>query len=76
MDTLEAVVWLFFNNLAYKDVVLTAINLGGDTDTIAAIAGGIAGIFYGYNKIPNKWIQNVLKKENIMKLCDKFFEKL
>lgn len=76
VDTLEAVVWLFFNNLAYKDVVLTAINLGGDTDTIAAIAGGIAGIFYGYNKIPNKWIQNVLKKENIMKLCDKFFEKL
>lgn len=76
VDTLEAVVWSFFNNLTYKDVVLTAINLGGDTDTIAAIAGGIAGIFYGYNKIPNEWIQNVLKKENIMKLCDKFFEEL
>lgn len=73
VDTLEAVVWSFFNNFTYKDVVLTAINLGGDTDTIAAISGGIAGIFYGYDLVPNEWIQNVLKKEEIMELCDRFY---
>lgn len=72
VDTLEAVIWSFFNNSTYKDVVLTAINLGGDTDTIAAIAGGIAGIYFGYEEIPNRWLQNVLRKEEIMELCDRF----
>lgn len=71
VDTLEAVLWSFFNNFTYKDVVLAAINLGGDTDTIAAIAGGIAGIFYEYEKIPDRWIQNVIRKEEIATLCDR-----
>ena len=33
-----------------------AVNLGDDTDTIAAIAGGLAGIMYGIDSIPAEWI--------------------
>jgi len=73
VDTLEAVIWSFFNNESFEETVLTAVNLGGDTDTIAAIVGGLAGIFYGYEKIPNGWIQNMIRKEDIMNLCDKFY---
>lgn len=69
VDTLEAVIWAFFNNETYEDTVLSAINLGGDTDTIGAIVGGIAGIYYGYSNIPNNWIQNIINKENIASLC-------
>lgn len=46
VDTLEAVLWTFFHTNKYRENVLKAVNLGGDTDTIAAIAGGIAGIYY------------------------------
>ena len=38
----------FFRTESYRDVGLNAVNLGGDTDTIAALAGGIAGIYYGF----------------------------
>jgi len=74
ISTLEAVVWCFLNSDNYKDAVLKAVNLGGDTDTIAALTGGLAGLYYGYNEIPKNWrnkianptlINNLLEKSNI-----------
>ena len=59
-------------NNNYKDTVLAAVNLGNDTDTIAAIAGGLAGILYGFESIPSNWINDLQKKEEIMALADKF----
>ncbi|HPU62554.1 MAG TPA: ADP-ribosylglycohydrolase family protein [Mobilitalea sp.] len=50
VDTLEAVFWCLAITSSYKDCVLEAVNLGGDTDTIAAIAGSAAGIYYGLKK--------------------------
>src|SRR5699024_500826 len=44
VDTLEAALWCLWVTNTYKDCVLTAVNLGGDTDTVAAVAGGLAGI--------------------------------
>lgn len=38
------------------DCVLTAVNLGDDTDTTAAVAGAIAGVYYGFEAIPPKWV--------------------
>lgn len=46
VDTLEAALWAFFGGESYRDIVLKAVNLGNDTDTVAAIAGGLAGIYY------------------------------
>lgn len=40
---------------SYVDVIKTAIALGNDTDTTACVAGGLAGIIYGYNDIPDAW---------------------
>lgn len=39
VDTLEAAVWCLLNSDTYESCVLKAVNLGGDADTIAAIAG-------------------------------------
>ena len=61
VDTLEAVFWLVFNENTYEKTVLKAVNLGGDTDTIAALAGGCAGVIYGFSSINDRWIQNVAK---------------
>lgn len=41
--------------------MLKAVNLGDDTDTVAAIASGLAGLYYGYEEIPKEWLA-VLKK--------------
>ena len=68
VDTLEAVLWTFFHAKNYRETVLEAINLGGDTDTIAAIAGGIAGVYYGFNDIPDNWLQCIAKKEELYQM--------
>ena len=54
--TLEAALWCFLNTGSYADCVLAAVNLGGDTDTTAAVAGAIAGVYYGFEAIPPKWV--------------------
>lgn len=54
--TLEAALWCFLNTNSYADCVLAAVNLGYDTDTTAAVAGAIAGVYYGFEAIPPKWI--------------------
>ena len=65
VDTLEASIWCILHTDNYKDCVLKAVNLGGDTDTIAAVSGGLAGIIYGYEDIPIKWINNLQRKDII-----------
>lgn len=65
IDTLEAALWCILKNDNYKDAVLCAVNLGHDTDTVAAVAGGIAGILYGYEAIPQEWINQLRGKKII-----------
>lgn len=75
VDTLEAALWCFLKTDSYKECVLMAVNLGGDTDTIAAVAGGLAGIYYGIggtDGIPEKWIAQIAKLDEIKELCGKF----
>jgi len=74
IDTLEASLWCLLNNNSYTDTVLTAVNLGGDTDTTGAVAGGLAGIYYGYEGLPQKWISKIIKVEDIIKLGERLYE--
>lgn len=74
VDTLEAVLWLFLNSKDYNSTILKAVNLGGDTDTIAAITGGLLGLYYGIDKINNKWKKDLKKFDYISNFCDKFYD--
>lgn len=74
LDSLSAALCCLLNNSNYRDTVLAAVNLGGDTDTIAAIAGGLAGIYYGYDDIPSEWLDILARRDNIDDLCEKFSE--
>lgn len=76
IDTLEAALWTFFHTDGYRNTILKAINLGGDTDTVAAIAGGIAGIYYGVKDIPTKWLQGIVKKEELYKLFKQLYQNI
>ena len=76
VDTLEAALWCLLNTNDYASCVLKAVNLGGDTDTVAAVAGGLAGIHYGFDTIPENWVSNIAKIDYIKDLCAKFSEKM
>jgi ADP-ribosylglycohydrolase len=54
VDTLEAALWCLRTTDNYRDCVLKTVNLGNDTDTVAAVAGGLAGALYGYDNIPKE----------------------
>lgn len=71
VDTLEAAIWCLLNTNNYKDCVLKAVNLGEDTDTVAAVAGGLAGLHYGYESIPNEWLMAIVKRHFVENLCQK-----
>ena len=54
----------------YKSCVLKAVNLGEDTDTVAAVAGSLAGALYGYEAIPSEWRETLIAREEIEALCE------
>ena len=63
VDTLEAALWCLLTSTSYPETVLKAVNLGDDTDTVAAVAGGLAGIIYGLEGIPDNWLAQLRNKE-------------
>lgn len=43
--------------------MLLAVNLGEDTDTVAVVAGGLAGLHYGYDSIPKEWLSVIARRD-------------
>ncbi|WP_458454332.1 ADP-ribosylglycohydrolase family protein [Methanobrevibacter sp.] len=72
--TFEVVVHCLLTTDNYRDAVLNAVNIGGDTDTNAAICGGLAGIFYGYDSIPIDWIEQIDRVDEVLSLCERYEE--
>jgi ADP-ribosylglycohydrolase len=72
IHTLEASLWCLLNSSSYTEAVLKAVNLGGDTDTTAAVTGGLAGIYYGVDNIPKEWIEQIARKQEIVDLAERF----
>ena len=67
-DTLRAAVWCLLTTSTYAECVLSAVNLGGDTDTTAAVAGAFAGIVYGAHSIPAEWMAT-LRGKDVIERC-------
>lgn len=76
IDTLEAAVWCLLTTDSYSEAVLRAVNLGQDTDTTAAVTGGLAGLLYGYDAIPSEWITRIARKDDIANLAERLAGKL
>jgi ADP-ribosylglycohydrolase len=69
VDSLEAAVWSLVRTDSFRDCLLTAVNLGDDSDTVGAIAGGLAALYYGYDGIPGEWLAVIKRREWIEDLC-------
>ena len=72
IHSLEAALWCFLTTNNYAECVLKAVNLGEDTDTTAAIAGGLAGIYYDSVSIPEHWIAFLARRKDIQELANRF----
>ncbi len=69
VDTLEAALWCLLTTESYASCVLKAVSLGEDTDTTAAVAGGLAGLLYGFDAIPAAWTDALAKRSAIDAMC-------
>jgi len=76
LHTLEATVWCLLTTDNYRDAVLKAVNLGNDTDTTGAVTGGLAGLLYGLDDIPENWINQIARHDDIEDLAERFGKKL
>ncbi len=56
IESVPAAIGAFVLTHSFREAVVLAVNLGGDTDTIGAMAGAIAGAYYGYGQIPREWL--------------------
>ena len=68
VDSLEAAVWSLATTTDFETALLKAVNLGYDTDTVGAIAGGLAGLYY--QAIPEAWIDALQRREWIENLIE------
>lgn len=57
IDTLTTVLHCFFTTTSFEDALVKCVNLGGDADSTGAILGGLAGAYYGYGALPERWQQ-------------------
>lgn len=75
VDVLESAIAFFLQTDTYEAAVLGIINLGNDTDTAAAIVGGLAGLYYGQEGIPQKWVAQIARLEEIIELGNRLADR-
>ena len=72
VSTLQAALWAFQTTGSFEDALIAAVNLGSDADTIGAVCGQIARVYYGYSAIPERWLAVIKDREKVDKLIDDF----
>ena len=73
LHSLEAALWCVGSSGSFSEAVLKAVNLGDDADTTGAIAGQLAGAFYGASGIPERWRKRLAWNDRIEGLADRLF---
>jgi len=70
VDTFEAALWAVETTSTFENALIVAVNLGHDADTVGAVAGQLAGARYGYDAIPNRWLNCLIKRDEIIDRFD------
>jgi ADP-ribosyl-[dinitrogen reductase] hydrolase len=74
LDTLQAALWCFLTTSSFESALVAAVNLGGDTDTVSAVCGALAGASYGIEAIPWRWQEPLQDRGEILQLAEKICE--
>lgn len=75
IHTLEASIWCLLNTSNFREAVLSAVRLGGDTDTTGIVTAGLAGAYYGISEVPKEWIQKLPQHKKLEQLFSDFLIK-
>ena len=74
IDSVPQAIYVFLESNGFEDAIRNAIVLGGDSDTIAAITGGIAAAYYGIpDNIYNKALEYL--DDYLIEIHDCFYKK-
>ncbi len=73
---LEASLWCVAHASSYRAAVLTAINLGEDTDTTACVTGALAGALHGLAAVPEAWLKVLASREYVEDVCGALVERV
>ena len=74
VSTLDAALWAFNTTETFEEGLVAAVNLGGDADTIGAVFGQIAGAYYGFEAIPDRWVKAVKTWRRVDCLVERFLD--
>ena len=74
VDILEASVWCIGHSVDFEEAVTKAINLGGNSDTVGAVTGQLAGALYGLEAIPIRWFDQLLKIDKLTDIAMQMVE--
>lgn len=74
LKTLGAALWALWHSENFENGLLAVVHAGGDADTNAAVACSILGAKYGYNSIPIKYINGLIKRDELKNTIDKLYQ--
>ena len=74
VDTLAAALWAFNTTNSFEEGMIAAVNLGGDSDSIGAVYGQIAGAYYGFEAIPSRWVTAMKDRKMLERRIDDFIK--
>ena len=69
VHTLEAAIWSLITTDSFPEALLKAVNLADDADSVGAVAGGLAGLYYGYESIPEEWLRALIRRDWLEAMC-------
>lgn len=74
IPSLGTAIWALKNTTNFKDAILKVVNLGRDSDTVAAITGQLAGALYGDEKIPQNWKNELYRTNDFVSLTNNLMD--
>lgn len=72
--SLYVALYALLKSESFEEGVEIAVRVGGDTDTYAAIAGGLLGAYYGYEAIPEAWRSTIKGHDQMVTYAEKLYE--
>ena len=64
----------FMNARTFEGAILSAINLGGDADTVGACCGALAGAYWGMKTVPERWSRELEGYDELVQLAERVWE--
>ncbi len=74
LSTLQSAFWAVTAHRSLEEAIVAAVNLGQDADTTGAVAGALAGARWGMASIPERWLDALLAREELLGLADGLFD--